>query len=148
MRCCPSPLQSETPSPLPTVIIVESTEPLNEINSTKPEDVVSNFFSSYAAKDLTSMQSLLVESRGDVEFELDALESIELIKCSDITNESNPPMTFTDDRYIDAYDRAIVEVTFSIRGSSSSKPSGTYTWWYKLVKEAEASDWLIFEWGV
>ncbi len=117
--------------------------------SMSPEETVRCYFSQFSDKSQSGMDALVYEKMRGKDFDLNHLNSVKLISCTEENDTSK--ISSNKEWYSNPYKVALVHVAFDINyksgGSSGGFNNGRYNWDYYLVKENEKSDWIIVQWG-
>ena len=93
------------------------------------------------------MNSLVIESKKLVDYELERITHLELVKIEAGDDRCN----WNNAWYDDPYDHTCLNVSFIIEfkdGHGAGFRNGTYNWQYYLVRDSKDSNWLIVMWGV
>jgi len=119
-----------------------------------PEAVVTQWFECFKNKDIDGIEKLLPEYRHGINYDMDHLLGLELLRCEEVKNPNDRRFYyFAEHGYKNAYGKAIVETTFVIEYDDSGNNAGfgpgksTHFWGFNLVQEIEDSQWRIFDWG-
>lgn len=111
-------------------------------SSISAEQAVKDHFKWRNEKNLAKLEETLTEKRKGIQWNLDNLEYVKLLEIIEVTNSitNSKPKENTK----------VFKVKYEIKFKEEKEPqnSGTYEWYYFVVKEQQNSPWLIDDWGV
>jgi hypothetical protein len=106
------------------------------------EQVVKDHFKWRNEKNLAKLEETLTEKRKGIQWNLDNLEYVKLLEIIEVTNSITNPKPKENTK--------VFKVKYEIKFKEEKGPqnSGTYEWYYFVVKEQQNSPWLVDDWGV
>lgn len=141
------------------ILIGCSTKTDDKINSdnNSPQVVVENYFKYYNEKNKDGVISTLTgwHDAPNVVWDFDNLESIRILNIEEEKNEDILNGYLMDGRgSVNGASKEnvkIYKVNYEVKYKTDGvgpQASGTYEWWYFLIREDENSPWLIDDMGV
>lgn len=135
----PMELQAATPTPANT----------DEMTA---RDTLDQFFQHKQEKDVPGMESLLVEGKRGIAWEIEKWEYFKINSIEDITSNElvQSYMLSGAGSASHPVEVRVFRVVFDVKftgGNASGMSDGTYDWNYFVVKPAKDALWLIEDWG-
>ncbi|WP_161568160.1 DUF4829 domain-containing protein [Anaerobacillus alkaliphilus] len=120
--------------------------------SLSPKETVTKFFEYRNDKDLEKMEQLLSDDRHGVSWQLESLNSIQILSIEEDTTGKMKEdfIAYGLGKNFEKSNISVFKVEFEVDyqgGFGSGLDNGVHSWWYYLTRDSESSPWKIDDWG-
>ncbi len=116
------------------------------------KETITKFFEYRNDKDLVKMEQLLSDNRHGISWQLENLNSIEILSIEeDTTGKAKEDfIAYGFGKNFEKSNISVFQIEFEVDyqgGFGSGLDNGVHTWWYYLTRDSESSPWKIEDWG-